>query len=93
MEICSWDDLQNFCTNAAEELNEMFQTCIDLMSMSPFSIPASGGTSINNIIDTVIGVISGTAMTLCVLFFLMEFAKKSMDLQWVKWGFSKQKHT
>ncbi|MCM1061334.1 MAG: hypothetical protein NC452_13750 [Eubacterium sp.] len=85
MEVCSWDDLKNFCTNAAEELNEMFQTCIDLMNMSPFSIPASGGTSINGIVDTVIGVISGTAMTLCVLFFLMEFAKKSMDLQWVKW--------
>ena len=85
MEICSWDDLKEFCVNTANELNEMFKTCVDLMSMSPFSIPASGGTSINNIVDTVIEVISGTALTLCVLFFLMEFAKKSMDLQWVKW--------
>lgn len=85
MEICSWDDLKDFCINAATELNEMFKTCTDIMEMSPFNIPASGGTSVNGIIDTVIGVISGTAMTLCILFFLMEFAKKSMDLQWVKW--------
>lgn len=85
-EVCSWNDLKDFCVNAAKELNEMFQTCIDIMNMSPFSIPAgSSGTSVNNIIDTVVGVVSGTAMTLCVLFFLMEFAKKSLDLQWVKW--------
>ena len=75
MEICSWEDLQNFCDNAGKELNEMFNTCQSLMNLSPFTIPANGATSINSIMDTVIGVISGTAMTLCVLFFLMEFAK------------------
>lgn len=85
MEICSWEDLRNFCINAGKDLNEMFNTCQSLMDLSPFTVPANGATSVNSIMDTVIGVISGTAMTLCVLFFLMEFAKKSMDLQWVKW--------
>lgn len=84
-EVCSWDDLKDFCVNAATELNEMFDTCQSLMGLSPFSISSSGGVTLNSVIDTVIGVVSGTAMTLCVLFFLMEFAKKSLDLQWVKW--------
>lgn len=84
-EVCSWNDLKDFCVNAATELNEMFDTCQSLMGLSPFSISSSGGVTLNSVIDTVIGVVSGTAMTLCVLFFLMEFAKKSLDLQWVKW--------
>lgn len=85
MEFVSWNDLKSFCTNTAEELNEMFNTCQDLMGLSPFSITGSNNVSLNNIIDTVIGVVSGTAITLCVLFFLMDFAKKSLDLQWIKW--------
>ncbi|MCM1062303.1 MAG: hypothetical protein NC452_18750 [Eubacterium sp.] len=84
-EVCSWNDLKDFCVNTAKDLNDMFDTCQDLMGLSPFSISSVNHGSLNSIMDTVIEVVSGTAMTLCVLFFLMEFAKKSLDLQWVKW--------
>ena len=91
-EIVTWQMMKDFFVSSIDGLNSMYQGCIDMFEISPYNLtgisggnPYSAAAGLQNIIDVVTGVVSGVALSLCILFFMMEFFKKSMDLQWVKW--------
>ncbi len=61
------------------ELNSMYKLIIDLLTNDTLLQTAT--SSVPNLIE----VIKGTALTLCVMFFLINFISKSLNLQWVTW--------
>lgn len=61
------------------ELNSLFAMLIDLMTND--SIFQSATSSVPNLVS----IIKGTSITLCVMFFLIDFFTKTLHLQWVTW--------
>ncbi len=78
VEVQSWDDFVNFLRFYAINIDAAFETCIRLIRKSPFDLL---GTSTDMVFD----IVKAIAISLLTLFFLMEFFKKSMDFQWIKW--------
>lgn len=66
--------IQGACNNA----NDSFNLCNQFLSFSPFRAEFSA-------INACVNVVQGTAMTLAVVFFLIEFFSKTIQLEWVKW--------
>ena len=61
------------------ELNSMFSMLIELLTND--SLLQTATTSLPNLVSA----IKATAITLCVMFFLIDFFTKSLHLQWVTW--------
>lgn len=61
------------------ELNTMFFMLIELLTND--SLLKTATTSL----PTLVSAIKATAITLCVMFFLIDFFTKSLHLQWVTW--------
>ena len=61
------------------ELNSMFSTLIELLTND--SLLQTTTASLPNLMSA----IKATALTLCVMFFLIDFFTKSLHLQWVTW--------
>ena len=61
------------------ELNTMYSMIIELLTDD--SLLTNAATAIPNLI----AAIKGMALTLCVMFFLIDFFTKSLHLQWVTW--------
>lgn len=61
------------------ELNTMFFMLIELLTND--SLLKTATTSL----PTLVSAIKGAAITLCVMFFLIDFFTKSLHLQWVTW--------
>lgn len=91
-EIVTWNYMYNFFGDSADNLNRMYDEAVGMFSIvNPFSLSVApggsiaGAASLRDMISGISDVVAGIALPLCVLFFLLEFFKKSMDLQWVKW--------
>ncbi len=61
------------------EVNTMFSMLIELLTNDGLLTTAT--SSLPNLVDA----IKGTAITLCVMFFLIDFFSKTLHLQWVTW--------
>lgn len=61
------------------ELNTMFSMLIELLTSD--SLLTTATTSLPNLVSA----IKGAAITLCVMFFLIDFFTKTLHLQWVTW--------
>lgn len=61
------------------ELNSLFSMLIELLTND--SLLASASTAVPNLVS----VIKATSLTLCVMFFLIDFFTKTLHLQWVTW--------
>ena len=61
------------------ELNTMFSMLIELLTND--SLLQSTTTSLPNLVSA----IKATSLTLCVMFFLIDFFTKTLHLQWVTW--------
>ena len=64
-----------------DALNKALSTIISLLTKSSWITDITSSSQVTPIIDA----IKGIALTLCALFFLMDFFSKTMNLQWVKW--------
>ncbi len=61
------------------ELNTMYSMLIELLTNNGLLTTAT--TSLPNLVSA----IKATALTLCVMFFLIDFFTKTLHLQWVTW--------
>lgn len=61
------------------ELNTMFSMLIELLTND--SLLTTATSSLPNLVSA----IKATAITLCVMFFLIDFFSKTLHLQWVTW--------
>lgn len=61
------------------ELNSLFATLIELMTNDTLLVSAT------NAVPDLVSVIKETSLTLCVMFFLIDFFTKTLHLQWVTW--------
>ena len=61
------------------ELNTMFSMLIELLTSD--SLLTTATTSLPNLVSA----IKATSLTLCVMFFLIDFFTKTLHLQWVTW--------
>lgn len=61
------------------ELNSMFSFLIDLLTNDTLL------TTTTTSLPDLVSAIKATAITLCVLFFLIDFFTKTLHLQWVTW--------
>lgn len=64
-----------------ESINEIFHTILFMLGKSDWLQKVIEDTSVS----PVMAVIKASALTLCVLFFLIDFFEKTLNLQWVKW--------
>lgn len=93
MEIVSWDLMYQIFKDCIDGINNMYSQAVGMFDdINPFNLsdPTIGGSysgaaNLKAVLQGVSDTITGIALPLCVLFFLLEFFKKSMDLQWVKW--------
>lgn len=77
----TWLDVNNACIEVIHFLQDVIQWIIKFLTDS---------TLYNDLYNTVTGnviisIIKSTAITLCVLFFLIDFFQKTMHLSWVTW--------
>lgn len=92
-EVMPWQFMYDFFGDTVDNLNNMYNTAINMFSaVNPFNLsnPVVGGSysaasNLKYVMSGISDVVAGIAIQLCVLFFLIEFFRKSMDLQWVKW--------
>lgn len=80
--------MYDFLGDAVDNLNKMYEEAVGMFSrVNPFELNAAAGTGnhLTELMANVSEIVVGVALPLCTLFFLLEFFKKSMDLQWVKW--------
>lgn len=75
----SYQQCMDSINQIISELNSMYKLIIDLLTNDTLLQTAT--SSVPNLIE----VIKGTALTLCVMFFLINFISKSLNLQWVTW--------
>lgn len=75
----SYQQCMDSINQLISELNSMFKLIIDLLTNDTLLQTAT--SAVPNLIDA----IKGTALTLCVLFFFINFISKSLNLQWVTW--------
>ena len=61
------------------ELNSMFSMLIEMLTND--SLLQTATSSVPNLVSA----IKGTSITLCVMFFLIDFFTKTLHLQWVTW--------
>lgn len=61
------------------ELNTMFSMLIELLTNDSLLQTATAS------VPSLISAIKATALTLCVMFFVIDFFTKSLHLQWVTW--------
>lgn len=93
IEIVTWQWMKDWMVNAIDGINGMYNGCIDMFQkLNPYNLsgPSLGGTTtasaaLQDIQTVVMDAVTSIALSLCILFFLMDFFRKSMDLQWVKW--------
>lgn len=82
LEVMSWEYMYNLIGDNIDSLNTSFDNAVSMFSrVNPFNLNGGG----NSFVSSVSGIVTAIALQLCVLFFLLEFFKKSMDLHWVKW--------
>ena len=92
-EVMPWQFMYDWFGDTVDKLNSMYNTAINMFSaINPFDLnnPVVGGSfsaaaNLKYVISGVSDIVAGIAIQLCLLFFLLDFFKKSMDLQWVKW--------
>lgn len=65
--------------NIILELNTMFSMLIELLTNDSLLQTATAS------VPSLISAIKATALTLCVMFFVIDFFTKSLHLQWVTW--------
>lgn len=78
MELYTWEQFWQWIHVFVINCNNEFAVCLKLLQLNPFD-------GMNDLATSVVNIVQGTALTLVTLFFMMEFFKKSFDLQWVKW--------
>lgn len=92
-EVMPWQFMYDFFGDTVDDLNNMYNTAINMFSaVNPFDLSGAlvGGSfssadQLKNMMSNISDIVAGVAIQLCLLFFLLDFFKKSMDLQWVKW--------
>lgn len=77
----TWLDVRNSTDSTIKSIQELVDWIISFLTNSQIF------TDLNTTIagNTIISTIQSTALTLCVLFFLISFFQKSLHLQWVTW--------
>lgn len=78
MELYSWDSFWLWIYWFVDASNTSYAHCVTIITTNPFDY-------LDTIANTVCSIIQGTAISLITLFFLIDFFKKSFDLQWIKW--------
>jgi hypothetical protein len=61
------------------ELNSLFSMLIELLTNDSLLQTATSS------VPDLVSAIKGTSLTLCVMFFLIDFFTKTLNLQWVTW--------
>lgn len=87
-EVMPWQFMYDFFGDTVDNLNNMYNEAVSMFSrINPFNLNAAAGTGnhLTELMGNVSEIVVGVAFPLCTLFFLLEFFKKSMDLQWIKW--------
>lgn len=77
----TWLDVNNACIGTIDFLKEIINWIVSFLTNS--SIFDDLNSTVSG--STLISAIQSTAITLCVLFFLIDFFQKSLHLQWVTW--------
>lgn len=77
----TWLDVNNACYDEIDFLKEIINWIVKFLTDSTIFDDLNSTVSGS----TLISAIQSTAMTLCVLFFLIDFFQKSLHLQWVTW--------
>lgn len=75
-----YEDVGQAILDMVSQINGMFRFIIDLLQNTDQISKLIGSVD-----ERIKSAVSATALTLCVLFFLIDFFRKSMDLQWIKW--------
>lgn len=75
----SYGQCMDNITGIVRELNTIFSMLIELLTND--SLLTTATTSLPNLVSA----IKATALTLCVMFFLIDFFTKTLHLQWVTW--------
>lgn len=77
----SYKDVQTLLGALVEAINGLYSRIFDLLGETDWF----EGMLKDDNLQSPISAVKGVAITLCLLFFLMDFFRKTMDLQWVKW--------
>lgn len=77
----TWLDVRNSTYDVISTIKEMIGWIISFLTDSSIYDDLNATVSGN----AIIGAINSTAITLCVLFFLIDFFQKSLHLQWITW--------
>lgn len=75
----SYQQCMDSINHIISELNSMYKLIIDLLTNDTLLQTATSA------VPDLVSAIKGTALTLCVMFFLISFISKSFNLQWVTW--------
>jgi len=67
-------EIVNRCT----QTNNSYELCLSFLNFSPFS-------SNFTVVNSAVAVVQSIAISLTVMFFLIEFFEKTLHLEWVKW--------
>lgn len=73
--------LKKLADTSIDSINEMFAYILKLLSNTDWLSSIINSNEFQPVIDA----IKGSAITLCVLFFLIDLFNKTLNLQWVKW--------
>lgn len=73
--------LKNILNTYIDALNQILSNIVSLLTRSSWITDITSSPQVTPIIDAVKGI----ALTLCALFFLIDFFSKTMNLQWIKW--------
>lgn len=88
-EVVPWQFMYDFLGDAVDNLNKMYEEAVGMFSrVNPFHLSdaaAGTGNHLTELMTNVSEIVVGVAFPLCTLFFLLDFFKKSTDLQWIKW--------
>lgn len=76
-----WYSVYQTIWNIVHSVNEMFRWILELLTNNAIFTSFNSSVEVN----VIVGTIKATALTLCVLFFLIDFFQKSLHLQWVTW--------
>lgn len=77
----TWLDVNNACVGTINFIKDLINWIVSFLTNSAIFDDLNSTVSGS----TLISAIQSTAITLCVLFFLIDFFQKSLHLQWVTW--------
>lgn len=78
----TYTQLKDFIDTFITNVNNAFLTLVTFLGKTDYWFDTILS---NDITQSIVSVVKSSALTLCVLFFFIDFFNKTLELQWVKW--------